>query len=1189
MKLKSILLTIILFSVFSLKAGIEHIMPKPQQVSETNGVFQLNQSIQLVLPSLSESDPAIESQLTQLVESNGGSIVSSTSNQIKVELVSNVAGAEFQDEAYSIAVTPSSVLIKAKTTRGAYWGVQTLIQMAEANNNVLNACEITDWPAFRLRGYMHDIGRSYMEFETLKTHIEKLSRFKINTFHWHLTDNQGWRLQSLVYPELNANSSYTRHAGKYYTIAQAKELVAFGKAHGVDIIPEIDMPGHSEAFRKAMGHVMLTEDGLIKMKNIMTEACETFEGVEWFHIGSDEVRAGDTNGSTISESYFIQQMSAHIRSKGMKVVVWRPGHGYSESDVDMTHMWSSSGSTLGSLPAIDSRYHYINHYDQYADVAGIYNSTIAGQAKGSHQYAGVIVGIWNDRIMPTDHDIVEQNAFYSSVLAIGERAWMGGGHGYITQKGTMIDPLDPQFKDWERRFLFHKKGFLSDEPIAYVKQTNVIWRITDQFPNEGNKSKVFPPESELKSSYDYDGKTYNTRQAIGAAIYLRHVWGTLIPSFFNNPQTNSTAYAYTYVYSPIQQTVGAQIEFQNYGRSEPDLPPPTGKWDYNESKVWVNDSEIAPPAWQNKHTNRSQEIVLKNENFPARPPIQIELNEGWNKVLIKLPNSGFSISQIRLLKWMFTFVFTTPDGSSEVDGLIYSPDKVTNQAQANLIEAIDNARALSTSAQKGFEPGFYSPDVVDNFLAQIALAQSVSESEVANAEYETAMNILVGHINAFKSSFNLPKVSTNEKSYWYSFSTPLRTNNGNNFITFKGNDQNLVAETFNETNEAQQWKVTQNSDGTYNIINRSSDSHISKNSAYNTALKSQSGSPTSAGWTFELSGTANYFIVKSGDVQFNQTNYSPYTVFNWGGGADLTDTGCQYLIRSEDIEGADAFDILQLKIVEAYNALSSTSLGDYIGYYSAEVRLELQNAIDVAVLVKNNPASKLDDAESATSTLNGAIQLYFDSVNKIETSNSSATTWYALTSVRENRTVQYKGDGNVLNGNPYKEYDDSYQWKLIKLDDASFSIVSRHSGSYVEASSPKLKAKSGTQASGGWYFNPIAGTEYFIITSGTSQFNQGNAGTAYDINNWGGGSNTTDEGCRYIIRIIEKELHTGLSNQSKLSQRFWIENGYLKSDKSLNNISIFSILGKQISPKERLPKGIVLIKNNESVIKLVSK
>jgi hypothetical protein len=129
------------------------------------------------------------------------------------------------------------------------------------------------------------------------------------------------------------------------------------------------------------------------------------------------------------------------------------------------------------------------------------------------------------------------------------------------------------------------------------------------------------------------------------------------------------------VYSPEAQQAGLYVGFQNYSRSENDLPPPQGQWDYNGSRIWLNNDEIMPPVWENTHTVRSSEIPLRNENWEARPPVPVSLEKGWNKVLIKLPVGAFSRPEVRLVKWMFTAVFVTPDGRNALDDIIYSPEK----------------------------------------------------------------------------------------------------------------------------------------------------------------------------------------------------------------------------------------------------------------------------------------------------------------------------------------------------------------------------------------------------------------------------------------------------------------------------------------------------------------------------------
>ena len=165
------------------------------------------------------------------------------------------------------------------------------------------------------------------------------------------------------------------------------------------------------------------------------------------------------------------------------------------------------------------------------------------------------------------------------------------------------------------------------------------------------------------------------RPAMGAGIYLRHVWGNTVPSFYENPRPNHTAYAYTWVYSPVQQTAGLYARFQNYSRSEKDLPPPRGKWDYQESRIWLNDQEIQPPKWENTHTEKSSEIPLGNENWEGTTPIPVTLKKGWNKLVLKMPVGEFSTEEVRLVKWMFNAVLVTTDGEKALSNIKYSPQK----------------------------------------------------------------------------------------------------------------------------------------------------------------------------------------------------------------------------------------------------------------------------------------------------------------------------------------------------------------------------------------------------------------------------------------------------------------------------------------------------------------------------------
>lgn len=641
------------------------LLPKPQLYKDTGKNFTMGK--------VKLSTPVLRPEWEVFIMNAGGEIVEHSSSVIEVELVPSIEEARLnRAEAYRLSVSNKRIKIEAVTEQGVYWAMQTLRQLErkKGKRSSVAGCEIVDWPAFRIRGFMQDVGRSYISMEELKREIEILSRFKINVFHWHLTENQAWRLESKIFPMLNDSVNTIRMPGKYYTLEEARDLVDFCKKHQVLLIPEIDMPGHSAAFVRAFRHDMQSPEGMKILKLLLDEVCETFD-VPYLHIGTDEVE--------FTNPHFVPEMVAYVRSKGKKVISWNPGWHYKPGEIDMTHLWSYRGKAQPGIPAIDSKFHYLNHFDVFGDIVALYNSRIYDQAEGSEDIAGTILALWHDRLIDNEWNLVIENGLYPNMLAIAERAWRGGGTEYFDGLGTILPPEDTEafkeFADFEKRMLWHKEHTFKGYPFAYVKQTNVKWNITDAFPNGGDMDKVFPPEQELKDTYHYNGNTYGVRQAIGAGIYLRHVWGDMVPAFYADPKENHTAYAYTWVYSPKDQEVGLWAEFQNYSRSEMDLAPLPDKWDYKGSRIWINDREILPPVWTATHKVKSYEVPLGNENCVGRVPLAVHLNKGWNKVFLKLPIGKFKMAETRLVKWMFTAVFVTPDGERAVEGLIYSPDK----------------------------------------------------------------------------------------------------------------------------------------------------------------------------------------------------------------------------------------------------------------------------------------------------------------------------------------------------------------------------------------------------------------------------------------------------------------------------------------------------------------------------------
>ena len=584
--------------------------------------------------------------LPKQVEFTGGSIRAGAPETLT--FVASIPEAVLnENEAYRLTVDQAGVHIEAVTEQGVWNARQTLRQLAQKGR--IPCCRIVDWPSFRVRGWMMDVGRTYVSLEELKREVQ----FKANVFHLHLTENEAWRLESKRYPQLNAAENMLRQPGMFYTQEQMRELDAFCRDRGVTLIPELDMPGHSGAFERAMGFGMQTPEGKAVLRELLDEVFDTFSG-PYVHIGTDEV--------AFTDSWLIQEMVAYIRAHGRKALSWNPGWPYRAGEIDGLQLWSSRGEAKVGIPAVDCRLHYVNHFDLFGDLVGLHTSTIYGQTEGSDGIAGSILALWNDRYLTNEENILKENNLYASVLALADRAWRGGGYQYFDDFGTVLPdegPAREDFLDFEKRMLVYRGAVLKDAPMAYVAQGQARWAISPAYPNGGDLEKVFPPE---------EGAWETDRVVTGSGIYFRHVWGPEeVAGYYPDPQPDHTVYARAKVWSSRRQTVGLLFETQDYSRSERDPMPPQGAWDFRHSRLWLNGAEILPPEWVGNTGRADSQEPFGNANCTGRAPLQVTLDKGWNEILIKLPVGAFSTSENRLVKWMFTCALTTPDGRAAAE------------------------------------------------------------------------------------------------------------------------------------------------------------------------------------------------------------------------------------------------------------------------------------------------------------------------------------------------------------------------------------------------------------------------------------------------------------------------------------------------------------------------------------------
>lgn len=548
-------------------------------------------------------------------------------------------------EAYTLEVVTERISIKAATAHGVFNGIQTLLQL-NRDQVFIDGCSITDWPAFSWRGYMIDVGRNYQSVELLKQQIDKMASYKLTVFHFHPTEDIAWRIAIKQYPQLTAPENMLRNKGMYYTTEEIKELIAYCKARHIEFVPEIDMPGHSAAFKRAMHVDMQSDSGIVLLKNIIREVCTTYD-LSYLHIGADEVK--------ITNQQFIPEITDYIQKLGKKVIGWQPGGNFTEQTIRqlwMDDMGKISGNA--KIQYIDSRHLYLNHMDPLESVVTIFNRKIGNKERGDASALGGTICMWHDRAVATENDVLRMNPVYPSMLAFAERSWRGGGHdGWVALIGQPASAGTTEFIEFENRLLDHQQLYFTGLPFTYVQQSSINWKIFGPYKNEGLLSQKFEPEM---LDFNEDKQTAFS-EVTGGTIILRHWWYPLIKGVIETPTENTTFYATTRIWSDEETYKRFWIGFNNLSRSPATDSPPENKWDQKESAVWVNGRIVNPPSWKRGGQKGNAEIPLLDEGYEYREPMQILLKKGWNTVLIKAPVGSFKGTDWQNpVKWMFTFV-----------------------------------------------------------------------------------------------------------------------------------------------------------------------------------------------------------------------------------------------------------------------------------------------------------------------------------------------------------------------------------------------------------------------------------------------------------------------------------------------------------------------------------------------------
>lgn len=382
---KTILIASLLFTMLLQAQQAVHIIPQPLSLEMKEGNFVIDNNTTVQFPKNDKAVADVVHFFTEYVNKVAGFTLKSNQPKAKAIVFSIEKIKEIGDEGYLISVNPKGILVKANSSKGLFYGVQSLLQtlpFIRTNDLVqIPSMEIKDYPRFGWRGMMLDVSRHFFSTELVKEFIDLLATYKMNVFHWHLVDGAGWRLEIKKYPKLtqqaawrvedwgkpwdwagiefNADRSKSTYGG-YYTQEQAKDIVAYAKARNITVVPEIEMPGHSEAAMAAYPELSCNPKNTFAqsgnflaskvesnycagndqafgfLQDILVEVMAIFPS-KYIHVGGDEVdkkswkncpkcqarmKTENLKDEKELQSYFIRRMEKFIVSKNRKMIGW---------------------------------------------------------------------------------------------------------------------------------------------------------------------------------------------------------------------------------------------------------------------------------------------------------------------------------------------------------------------------------------------------------------------------------------------------------------------------------------------------------------------------------------------------------------------------------------------------------------------------------------------------------------------------------------------------------------------------------------------------------------------------------------------------------------------------------------------------------------------------------------------------
>ena len=363
------------------------IIPQPAEMTMDKGYFTLSSSTKCYAGGVGQNDQSVKFIFSHLRQWHFNPVLIGTPEANSLQLIINeTSDSELGDEGYTIDVGKDGIVIAANSERGLFYGFQTFVQMLPEDISVtryskisLPFCHIRDYPQYEWRGSLLDVSRHFFGISQVKKHLDLMAQYKLNKFHWHLTDDHGWRIEIAKYPLLNDIGSWrvdrdnqpwgeadppregeARTNGGYYTKAEIEEIVAYAAERYIDVIPEIEIPGHCCAVLEAYPQLACADDDttytvqygpywpprailcagndsvMMFLKDVMDEIIPLFPS-KYIHIGGDEAvkenwercprcakRMKELGLSDFEQlqGWMVVEMENYLKRQGKNIIGW---------------------------------------------------------------------------------------------------------------------------------------------------------------------------------------------------------------------------------------------------------------------------------------------------------------------------------------------------------------------------------------------------------------------------------------------------------------------------------------------------------------------------------------------------------------------------------------------------------------------------------------------------------------------------------------------------------------------------------------------------------------------------------------------------------------------------------------------------------------------------------------------------